>query len=73
MKKTTKLQQRFSKKQGFCGIAVKKKIKIKYKPWLSEVLLFAKPQNVVCKLKQHLAKDVLLKTNKVKWIQQVEI
>ena len=27
-KKTTKLQQRFSKKQGICGIAVKKKIKI---------------------------------------------
>ena len=30
--KTTKVQQRFSKKQEFCGIAVKKKIKININP-----------------------------------------
>jgi hypothetical protein len=31
-KKTTKVQQWFSKKQEFCGIAVKKKIKININP-----------------------------------------
>ena len=32
VKKTTKVQQWFSKKQEFCGIAVKKKIKININP-----------------------------------------